>query len=711
MRHVRGLSMMVCLLLLGLGVASAHGRVYPASEAHAPPSCGPERDSCRRIRFVVHGGAGNAAVSANLALARSPPQTQVSAVTNGHHGDARVVIASNHTLHLRPGINTILYTFPAPVSIRELRINRNRDVPDDADFVTYEAEDATCSGAVIGPNWETELGNATDIASEASQRKACHLTEEGQFVELVLSKPGNLVELRFSIPDDTETAVEVASDGDGTSPFSLALTANYSWNYGWQISPSSRDPSKGYAHKFYDEVTAELVPLDSQRVLPAGTKVRFTLRDAAVPITIDCADVYNVPAPLPRPASFVSVLDHGADPSGANNSVNAFLAAMSQAAKAGSAVWIPPGRYLCPSAMKLPSNMTVRGAGPFYSTLIGTPTDSKTTMTIGPMLSGNRALNVTVLDLAIEGQSTMRMDGAYVAVSGSFGGGSLFQNLRIRHTNAGCWIAGYNDTSEGSAFSDLHWVGMSVHNTFADGITHHAFSGVTIESSHIRYSGDDGMAMWSGTDAATTDTDFAFRNNHISLNTQGSGISIYGGHNHTVTGNTIVDNLYNGCGVHICNGRFSPVPLGKIRVIGNTIIRGGSRAGHGGAQDPELLHGGKGALCFLSAGNSSWSATDVVVQGLTIRDSHWSAIQFEGPQFIEGVAVSDVAIQGAAMFGLVLEANGHVSFKNVTAERLGFGATYYCPQAHGTFAIDEVGAGPSGAWWNETRCAWPPLGV
>jgi polygalacturonase len=62
---------------------------------------------------------------------------------------------------------------------------------------------------------------------------------------------------------------------------------------------------------------------------------------------------------------------------------------------------------------------------------------------------------------------------------------------------------------------------MSVHNTFADGITHKVFSAVTIESSHIRYSGDDGMAIWSGDTETAADVNFTFRNNHISLNTQG----------------------------------------------------------------------------------------------------------------------------------------------------------------------------------------------
>jgi hypothetical protein len=96
-----------------------------------------------------------------------------------------------------------LYTFSSSVSIHELRIDRKNE-NGDAGFVTYEAEDAMCNGTVIGPKWETELENMTEIASEASQRKACQLIEVGQFVELTLSRPGNLAEVRFSIPDGAQ---------------------------------------------------------------------------------------------------------------------------------------------------------------------------------------------------------------------------------------------------------------------------------------------------------------------------------------------------------------------------------------------------------------------------------------------------------------------------------------------------------------------------
>jgi hypothetical protein len=75
------------------------------------------------------------------------------------------------------------------------------------------------------------------------------------------------------------------------------------------------------------------------------------------------------------------------------------------------------------------------------------------------------------------------------------------------------------------------------------------------------------------------------------------------------------------------------------------------------------------------------------------------------------VVLADVAIQGAAMFGLVLESKGKVSFENVTAKRLGFGGAYYCPEAHGKFVVEDDGDdGSTGPWWNDTQCAWPSIG-
>ena len=162
------------------GAHTTASRVYPAADAHAP-SCEPKRNSCERIRFVVQGGGS--AADANLIFTGSP-QAQVSAIVNGH--SASIVNASNHPVHLRHGTNTILYTFSEPVSIRGLRIDlridqlQQQDHTHDADFVTYEAEDVTCTGAVIGHGWASELESSRSTTPELTPLHSSIVSESSQ---------------------------------------------------------------------------------------------------------------------------------------------------------------------------------------------------------------------------------------------------------------------------------------------------------------------------------------------------------------------------------------------------------------------------------------------------------------------------------------------------------------------------------------------------
>ena len=670
-------------------------RVYPAVDAHAP-SCEPNRDRCERIRFVVR-GSGSAA-NANLVLRDDfSSQTQVSATVNGHF--THIVNVSNHLVYLDHGMcNTILYTFSKPVSIRDLHIDQHDDASE-ADFVTYEAEDAKCTGTVIGYELQSSIAaentplNPT-IVSESSQRKACQLTKAGQFVELKLSKPGNFVDVRFSIPNGTVADLKVAPAGE--PPFSLALTTNYSWSYTSGVGIPGHQNKKGrHAHRFYDQVSAALLPQlkARRRLLPAGTLVRFSMT-TKVPITIDLVDVFNVPAPFQQPVDFVSVVDHGADPTGEADSWQAFTSAVALANTSSSGVWIPKGSFQCNRTVAIPSNMIIRGSGPFTSAIYKNS------------FIGHNSLNVTVIDLSIDLQRSKR--GGPAGLEGSFGGGSLFQNLRVAHTGVCIGYIVGNDalgTAAGSPHHDIHWVEVWGHNSYAGGIVHRGFSGVTVESCHIRYPGDDGVALWSGDNDANTNHNCVVRNNHISLNIGGCGISIYGGDKLLLAGNILDDTT---TAINICNGRFSPVPLVRLHVSDTEINRA-------------ML-----GIGFETTISAYWNTSNVTIQNVTIRDSLSSAIAFAGnvsDGFLwehripsatnesnlfnhvgfSGISLYDVAIQGAKCFGLVLGGTGRASFNNVTTEHLGAGDTFYCPKSCGAFVIEQVGS----AWVKETGCKLP----
>lgn len=87
-------------------------------------------------------------------------------------------------------------------------------------------------------------------------------------------------------------------------------------------------------------------------------------------LTIDLVDLFLVAPPLPQPQGSLSVIDKGADPTGALDSTAAFAATVAAARAAGVAVWVPAGNFTVTAHVIL-DNVTVLGAGSWYSILHG----------------------------------------------------------------------------------------------------------------------------------------------------------------------------------------------------------------------------------------------------------------------------------------------------------------------------------------------------
>lgn len=90
-------------------------------------------------------------------------------------------------------------------------------------------------------------------------------------------------------------------------------------------------------------------------------------------VTVDLVDLYSVPPPLPQPAAAVSVVAHGADPSGVRDSKAAFAEAITDALKPGGSklVFVPAGNYQHAGHCLLRSGVVVRGAGPWHTVIRG----------------------------------------------------------------------------------------------------------------------------------------------------------------------------------------------------------------------------------------------------------------------------------------------------------------------------------------------------
>ncbi|MFK0136929.1 discoidin domain-containing protein [Streptomyces murinus] len=534
-------------------------------------------------------------------------------------------------------------------------------------FTSVEAESATTTGTKIGPDYTQGT-----LASEASGRQAVQLAS-GQRVEFTVPRAANAVNVSYSVPDGQSGSLDVYVNGTKLAK-TLPATSKYSYvDTGWIAGSRT--------HHFFDDARLLL-----GQNLQAGDKVAFVATGTQV--TVDVADFEQVAAAAAQPSGSVSVVSKGADPSGNGDSTQAFRDAI--AAAQGGTVWIPPGDYKLTSSLSGVQNVTLQGAGGWYSVV-------HTSRFIDQSSSAG---NVHIKDFAVIGEVTERVDSSPDNfVNGSLGPGSSVSGMWIQHLKCGLWLTGTND--------NLVVENNRILDTTADGINLNGTAkGVRVSNNFLRNQGDDSLAMWS---LYGPDTDSSFENNTISQPNLANGIAIYGGTDITVRGNLVSDTNSLGSGIAISNQKFldpfSPLS-GTITVDGNTLVRAG-------AMNPNWSHP-MGALrvdSYDSAINATVNITDT-----TITDSPYSAFEFVSGGG-QGYPVRNVNVSGATVrnTGTVVvqgEAQGAATFKNVTATGVGSAGVYNCPYPanSGSFTLTD-GGGNSG--WSSTwsDCSsWPQPG-
>ena len=534
-------------------------------------------------------------------------------------------------------------------------------------FTSIEAENATTNGTKIGPDY-----TQATLASEASGRQAVSLTA-GQSVEFTLPAAANAVNVVYNVPDGQSGTVAVYVNGQNTGK-ALAVTSKYSY-----VDTSWIQGAK--THHLFDNARLLL-----GQNLQAGDKVKLV---AASQVTVDVADFEQVAAASSQPTGAVSVTDFGADPTGQGDSTQAFRNAIA-AAKGGGTVWIPSGDFKVTSSLSGVENVTLQGAGSWYSVV-------RTSRFIDQSSSAG---SVHLTGFAVIGEVTERVDSSPDNfVNGSLGANSTVSAMWIQHLKVGMWLMGNNDNLivENSRFLDLTADGINLNG---------AARGIQVRNNFLRNTGDDSLAMWS---LNTTNSDSTFASNTISQPNLANGIAIYGGQNITVKDNLVLDTNALGSGIAISNQKFMDpfFPLaGTITVSENTLIRAG-------AMNPNWQHP-MGAL-RVDAYDSPINAT-VNITNTTISDSPYSGYEFVSGGGT-GQAVRNVTVNGSTVdkVGTVVvqaETPGAVSVSNVSATGVGAAGVYNCPYPanSGTFTLTD-GGGNSG--WDSVwaDCStWPQPG-
>ncbi|MEY9839918.1 choice-of-anchor D domain-containing protein [Streptacidiphilus sp. EB103A] len=537
-------------------------------------------------------------------------------------------------------------------------------------YVEVQAENSATNGTVIGPSYAQG-----QLADEAAYRKAVTLQGSGQYVSFTTPVATNSIDFRYSIPDTSSGSVYTAPLSlyiNGVKQSDFTLTNAYSWYYG--SYPFTNSPGSN-PHHFFDEVHRLF-----STTYPQGTtfKLQVDSEDTASSYTVDFADFEQVGAALTQPAGSVSVTSEGADATGAADATSAFNAAIS-AAGSGGTVWIPPGTYNVPGHISV-NNVTVAGAGMWYSTVAGT----------APGFYGNSApspsTNVHLQNFAIFGNVQERNDSAQVNGIGGALSNSSVSNLWIDHMKVGAWMDGPMDK--------LTFSGMRIRDTTADGINFHGgVTNSTVTNSDIRNTGDDGVATWADSSLGA-DANDTISNNTVELQILANGIAIYGGHDNTVTGNLVQDTgLAQGGGIHV-GQRFTSTPVGTTTISNNTMVRDGSL-------DPNWQFG-VGALWF--DGSQGAITGPINVTNALIQQSPYEAVQWvEGT--ISGVSLNNVTIAGTGTFALQEQTGGAATFTNVNATGVnGPSPVYNCEG--GNFVVTD-GGGNSGISGTPYCSGWP----
>ncbi|WP_238013918.1 discoidin domain-containing protein [Dactylosporangium sp. AC04546] len=522
-----------------------------------------------------------------IAAGASSPQITLGTWTaaNGKYTVRTVIAVDGNELSVKQANNT---------SDSPLFVGRGANMPYDM----YEAEDGTVGGgaSVVGPN--RIIG---DLGGEASGRKAVTLNGNGQYVQWTTRANTNTLVVRFSIPDGTNSTLNIYVNGAFHK--AIPLTSKYSWLYGNEASPTN-SPGAGPRH-IYDEAS---IMLDS--TVTAGSTIKLQ-KDAANSGTfaVDFINLEQVsPIANPNPATYIT-------PAGFTHQdlVNAFDAARQSATAVG--VYLPAGTYETNQKIGIYGKaIQVVGAGPWY-TKLQTPQGQQNTD--AGFRVESTANGSTFKNLSFFGNYVERIDGPGKV----WGELSNVQNLTIDNV----WVEHTVCMYWGVKNNNITITNSRIRNTFADGINFtNDTTNTHLNNIDARSNGDDAFALFSATDGGGSvgNHDNIWENLSATLTWRAAGLAVYGGYNNTFRNLYIADMLtYSGITISSLNFGYPFVGFGPgstpTTIQNVSLVRAG---GHfWGAQ-------AFGAIWCFSA---SKEFRGIRVSDVDIVDPTYSGIMFQ----------------------------------------------------------------------------------
>ncbi|MFG2359157.1 discoidin domain-containing protein [Streptomyces sp. NPDC048521] len=401
-----------------------------------------------------------------------------------------------------------------------LFVGRGADMPYDM----YEAEDGTVGGGAktVGPN-----RTVGDLAGEASGRKAVTLTGTGQYVEWTTRAATNTLVTRFSVPDGTNTTLNVYVDGQFLK--AIDLTSKYAWLYGNETSPGN-SPGSGAPRHIYDEANLLL-----GKTVPAGSRIRLQ-KDAAntSSYAIDFINTEQATAvPNPDPAAYT--VPAGFSHQDVQNALDKVR--MDTTGKLVG-VYLPAGDYETSSKFQVYGKaVKVLGAGPWFTRFHAPSSQENTDVGFRAEAS---AKGSSFTGFAYFGNYTSRIDGPGKVFDFSNVSDITIDDIWVEHMVCLYWGANTDYmTIKNSRIRDMFADGINMTNGSTDN---------HVVNNDARATGDDSFALFSAIDAGGADEkNNLYENLTSTLTWRAAGVAVYGGYNNTFRNIRVADTLvYSG---------------------------------------------------------------------------------------------------------------------------------------------------------------------
>jgi alpha-1,3-glucanase-like protein len=541
-------------------------------------------------------------------------------------------------------------------------------------YQEYEAESGMTNGTVLGPSRAVNDANVfNSIAGESSGRMAVKLSASGQYVSVTNQCTANGIVVRYALPDSADGSGTSATLGlyvNGARVQTLNLTSHYAWAYGNPATSTTttNNPSDGYARHYFDE-TRLILPTD----IPAQATVALQKddQDTSPYYVIDFLDLEQVPAAIERPANSLSVADYGATPNDSSDDALWIRNCIDDAEAQGKTVWIPPGTYNDSSLPFTVQNVTIQGAGMWYSTIQGAGAQ----FTCG-------GSGCQFLDFSLAGDVTARDDSNSIhAFGGSFGTGSALTGIWIEHYTTGPWVG----VGNAAVTNGLMVHGCRFRDLFADGINLTVgTSNSVVEQTTARNTGDDAFASWSVA-SSSANSNNVFRFDTAQIPWRANCFAIYGGTSNSITDSVCAD-VVTYPGIFINQG-FNSTPFGGTTSVDrDTLLRAGGDA-----------FGTEWGALTVSGSQTSSAITGVQVQDVDIESSTFAGIYIVGPQdAIDGLSLNGVTVADPGTDGIFVDptAVGNATATDVVVTGPGSGVGLN-NQASASFTINR-GSGNAG---------------